>query len=1377
MGRTLRSIPILLILLLVGCQPYPDHGEAIPDFRAHSIDFGHPRELKLLKWAGDDKSLTLEFNQPINRLDEKDAPIPFELDFRPRIPLKNVVRQGTATVRVEFAQTLPPAHSYTAIVPKGWRALTGASFLRPHRVQWDTERPTLTEVQGVPGKASWYLVFNQPIEPEALESVFEVPGLNPEDYDLLPLDPTRYELKILTPVAVGGALKIKAGLKSKTGPLEGVEHEVPLSTDAGFFLCEKSEWRPEVGAVFFTFSEEVTREELFRNLRGLEHARPELYTSDRKNYRLFLRDVSSSRHLILSDTLTSVEGARLLQDISIVADPPRRTIPQRSFRKYRSLKAAQTVLNVKTPEKATVSTWRLKRDQAVGMMNLSEKDWKSARKLPVELSKPVYSHKTAKARGRTRFLETGSSPGGLFLVRITHRDKVRRYFVGRSAIHLEGWSLNGQIHGFAGKLSGIPLSDVPVVLCDDRGELVERVMSAADGQVSFSDQKHRGAFLWLEGSEGTSLVPLAYDQVSPPVSVPGLLWTHGQFFLPGGENHYLGVWWSKEQLPLVEVVDSAGGLVDVSLTPPTVVGPFFQGRFSSPSETGEYRLRFRQGTGSHEGALVRSAIFEVSRLAAEDGAGDAELEFTDASGPGHGGTYRWNGRGAALLGLRARLVAPDIRADGWEKVRPGVSDMVPLQIEQKVTMSGGNFSIKKLPRFSGRWDLVVEMFDRESPGTVVRRIVSELGKEEVVLQQSALKSLSYSTTLARFRFRYQAFERNGRRALFCRFKSRAEYDWTTIKAGEATFSNGSYEWDVSFPSRGTYRIEVMGEADGEPIAVWQRNLRDTGQASEQLAITPTRVSTGQRFSVGWPELPEGTPVWLSLLTGAGQQTQRRYADQDGGLGEMTVPSLKMGQAELEVVLAILGSERRLQTETLEVNDSQFYTVLQDELIDFPNESLALPSQKLTVEIPAPCQFGLIWWAHADSRMVATNALATAARYVREGQELGNLPHWGPMSLERLGEMEVVAPAKPGEYSLKMLAVSPDGGLLVCSQSVEVEGISRWSAVTPDWLRPGDRFAAGVRFWSDKEELAPTGATTSVELDSTLLPLSYQTTAALVDPGAVGDMLFSYRAPEYATNSEASKIRLVWDLGVEGESHRVQAELNPLPSEQIDESFRVVTLRPAHDVRVNIPLSGRWMLRATVEGEPAAFRLQSSQGSTRNSDVSKELPFEMTGSGSDILELSHLSGPEVRLEVFQLKPTDQVDRYSAEDFYLMRHLETVDGTRIERDDLKTGESYLLAHYLVAPESGKSGQLLVPLPGGTRVNGVWMRTATQLTALPWNLGKGLVEAELPELTAGEHQIIVLVEAHVGGDYFWPASRVIESEGLAASTVSGRVVIDWE
>ena len=59
----------------------------------------------------------------------------------------------------------------------------------------------------------------------------------------------------------------------------------------------------------------------------------------------------------------------------------------------------------------------------------------------------------------------------------------------------------------------------------------------------------------------------------------------------------------------------------------------------------------------------------------------------------------------------------------------------------------------------------------------------------------------------------------------------------------------------------------------------------------------------------------------------------------------------------------------------------------------------------------------------------------------------------------------------------------------------------------------------------------------------------------------------------------------------------------------------------------------------------------------------------------------------------------------------------------------------------------------------------------------LGEGVVEAELPELSAGEHQVIVLVEAHVGGDYFWPASRVNKEGELAASTVSGRVVIDWE
>ncbi|MCA9776412.1 MAG: hypothetical protein KC800_06840, partial [Candidatus Eremiobacteraeota bacterium] len=171
------------------------------------------------------------------------------------------------------------------------------------------------------------------------------------------------------------------------------------------------------------------------------------------------------------------------------------------------------------------------------------------------------------------------------------------------------------------------------------------------------------------------------------------------------------------------------------------------------------------------------------------------------------------------------------------------------------------------------------------------------------------------------------------------------------------------------------------------------------------------------------------------------------------------------------------------------------------------------------------------------------------------------------------------------------------------------------------------------------------------------------------------------------------------------------------------------------------------------------------------------PVEFVGTGSDILELTHLSGSDVRCEILELEQMSVEDRYTAREFYMMRQVEQKDGARVDRDALKTGESYLLAHYLVAPESGDSGRLQTPLPGGTRVNGVWLRSGKQLTALPWHMDNGVVEAELPELGAGEHQIIVLVEAHVGGDYLWPASRVIRGEEIVSSTVEGRVVIDWE
>ena len=156
----------------------------------------------------------------------------------------------------------------------------------------------------------------------------------------------------------------------------------------------------------------------------------------------------------------------------------------------------------------------------------------------------------------------------------------------------------------------------------------------------------------------------------------------------------------------------------------------------------------------------------------------------------------------------------------------------------------------------------------------------------------------------------------------------------------------------------------------------------------------------------------------------------------------------------------------------------------------------------------------------------------------------------------------------------------------------------------------------------------------------------------------------------------------------------------------------------------------------------------------------------------------LSGSTVKVEILELKPKPVNDSYSALGLYMLRQLETVGGAPVDSDDTDIAQSYLLAHYLVVPEEGVSGYLVAPLPGGMRAKGVWKRSGDELTPLHWTLGEGIVQAILPDLTEGEHQIVVLVDAHIGGDYFWPGSKIVGiDEEVLSSTISERVKIEWE
>ncbi|MFA7482144.1 MAG: hypothetical protein WC314_16685 [Vulcanimicrobiota bacterium] len=198
------------------------------------------------------------------------------------------------------------------------------------------------------------------------------------------------------------------------------------------------------------------------------------------------------------------------------------------------------------------------------------------------------------------------------------------------------------------------------------------------------------------------------------------------------------------------------------------------------------------------------------------------------------------------------------------------------------------------------------------------------------------------------------------------------------------------------------------------------------------------------------------------------------------------------------------------------------------------------SKELEIEVPEECVLGVVWWAHQKGE-----AAETLTDFVQGGQPVSPLATTGPMRFEPRKAPTIPTPERAGNFVLKFLGTNAGGEILSCTQGIEVQKESRYGTLVPDWVRPGDRFAAGVRFWSGPEA-TPTGATAGASSESTLLPLGYRSTAALVESGSVGDLLFSYRVPD----SGDSEIYLAWDLGVEGKSYKLETRLAPLASEQV-----------------------------------------------------------------------------------------------------------------------------------------------------------------------------------------------------------------------------------
>lgn len=1406
---------IFLLLLLCGCQPYPDHGEPIYDYRADFVDFGVRRELAISRFRADNDSLLIEFNQPLQRLEQEGGKAPFELVFQPRVPVQKTVREGAAGVRVWFDTALPPARRYRATVPTGWKALTGATFLKTATITWLTARPALERLDCEAGLDNWEpgqiltLVFNQALELQSMEASLRIKtvpeGLEVELSRPLKLRPIpdqelSYELS-LPDLDHDQRYKLffDSGLKSEEGPVLGEEGD-------GFFfgprpefqLLSESPHRIHEDHFLLEFSEPVEAEELKRHLKGLDWDTAFLQTTDNLVFELHWRASRARgpapRNLTLLGSIRSQEGKRLGHDRELLLEYPTKQVEKSEWRDLKIVAPGRTVLNRPVSKGTRLSTWSLQPSELAELSSCSSRQWESSNKLKKELSKPLYSKLHKKQTSRTRFLEqpkedVKASKFGAFLIReTTEQGVVKRTLVQRTDLSIDTFSLNDLMsYRVTSAISQRPKSRVLVQVVDEKGSVLVAGQTDSSGQGSVSFPSLRtGHYVRCAQGADWCLTGFQHRSISSEKALPGQIWSDGAVYESGAELHYFGCWWVEELRPGVVLTDREGRVVEAEAGPAEQLGHLFKGKLTLPREPGEYYIELPTEN-------FRTPSFRVTVLdypVVDDHPSSLSLTFDDEQNR-FKGSYSWNGPGAEGLDLRASLRPKKSHHRMWTSVEPEHPHWLSLEVEHARSFGGGTFEVEKLPTLSGAWELVVELHDVKVPERVFRREVAPLGRREVELAGLELKHIESDVRLARFSFRI-----NGRENLptigevNCRLDLRGEDGWELLNEASVPLDGAVAEWTTPIEGSGRARLSCRwSDRDGPHEASWETLLESDALANwEPLELSSETIVSNSPLLLSWPGLAAGRSIWVRAYAGNNLLHNSMRASGPGGdLGSLELRNLRPGSEEVTIVAALSDGEE-VRGNRVEVMSVTHFLPATLEINDETLESFALdPGESITVDVGAsvtPMEQVLMWWEQDLGRSEEFAQSAYEA-LVTSGEHLGTtlhgtrkLPVIGPKMLGQSREVRLKAPSESGSYNLLFLSEGEESTYYFARIPIEIQPAARWKALIPLVNRPGDRFSAGVRFSANPDATAPTGVTTSIDLNSTLLPLSYFSTAALVDPGARGDMLFLYRSPDFVAPTQTNSIFLRWELGVEGETRPVEATLDSLPSGVEETVFQERTLSSGEAVRVGLSGLNRWRVvftsTPTSSHEKTTLLISGVEEQELRLEVG-QMPIPLYGEGGEPLEVRHQSGPPVQLSVFRLKPKTPSDKELASSVYLMRRFVMADGTSVDEDEIVMSQEYLMSYHLVVAEDLQSATLASPFPGGVEPLGCWLKTSSGLEALGWQREGGEVKVSLPSLDPGEHQVLISCLALVDGKFSWPAGSVLDqASNSRATTTSGFVTI---
>lgn len=1324
---------ILVLSFFVGCQPYIDQVDEKRDFRSQFQDFGTRRELKLVDSLGDRESLLLVFNQPLGELAAGVNPAPFIPSLYPRVVIASVEREGAAGVRVRFASKLPAARIYTATIPSGWRAMTGATFLRPHLVSWETERPDLSALTAPAGVDRWKpnepltLVFNQPVEADSIKE----------------------------------RLRVTTGENGAEVLLQRAEIRVDLSDPQRVTLV-------------------VDELELNRRYRlslkeGIRPKQGRLVSAASRTFEFGPREYS---HLLDSKLQPSQEAMAPASPLKL---------------DYRVMQPSATTMVGDIPEQHSVKTWEVSERESVALMLVGEGRRVTA--TAVESRKTVYAGRMEHSSGQLRVLPnnplwTKTSPYGVFWVKLERKElPAKRFLVLRTGLTTSTLAINNVI--------GVEANDkgVRAALYSVKGELLAEAAGGEDGVARF-----RGPFkaephvaVVRRGAE-VQVAEVVRQNVEGLEAPNGVFWSDRSAYRPGEELRFHGAWWGEGGLPLFILRESSGRETD--LTPTFLVeGRLFSGAFTVPKSSGRYTLEAVEN-GSSRPILS----FEVSDIAAQDH--PSSLAFGPAELGEFRGSYTWNGPGGENLGVRARLDPDNESVDGWTSGNFYQAKWWPVTVEVTPRIGGADFRMSSLPDIEGPSVLEVELYDTNTTSRVYRSETQKVGEREVSLRKASSRVGTDGEFLYSFEFSIRT-PLSARERLECELQSGDKRELTDSGTrGSAIEAGEVYRWMGTCRQGAPAKLTMkkVGPSGSTVLGTWVKPSPRAEDTWGPLSLSSDRVKPTETLPVAWPGGERERRVWLGLAVGDEVPLlETRRIDSSGNIGFLKIPALSPGVREVVVLAVAEGTDGRpsYRSASLSVDEESVIPALHFKINGRHDLKSCKSGESLEVEIPEGGGDRLLCWWEPEHLESFGGTESSWRNLLWESSEDGRtfLPgsakriSRGPLKLDGT-RFTIEAPSTPGSYILRVLSDS-ERRLRFHQARIEVLESTHWSKVSPLFARAGDLFSAGVRLTADPKARIATGATTSVSPGSSLLPLGYHTTSALVEAGKPADMMFDYQVPANPEEEKWDDLSLLWEIGVHGAASSVAAKVPIISNPSMAELFSSRKLEAGAAVRMTLPEGGLWRMDLESpgasegrEGEAdleisLAFR-DKAEPSRADGDDNHRVVLDQTHPrkrflrvGRGTLEIKHRSGPRVKFAVHKLLPKETAK--FAKKAYLIASMENDAGeTKAKDGPVRVGEKFHAVYSLVVPERLDPTTLEIPLPGGVEVSGCWLRRAGGLEPLTWVLEEDGIVVELPGLEVGEAPVVVLLESLAPGDYFWPSPTLYTSDRKPTAAAESRRLI---